>query len=81
MDPTETELTAITDLAGVFTWGVTGFLEQSLRKALGDPARGLALVPRPAWDTMASALGPWVGGRQGKPWAPPCPHLGGAGPD
>ncbi|OLP28810.1 hypothetical protein AK812_SmicGene48904, partial [Symbiodinium microadriaticum] len=37
MDPTETELTAITDLAGVFTWGVTGFLEQSLRKALGVP--------------------------------------------
>ncbi|CAE7663019.1 Eef2k, partial [Symbiodinium necroappetens] len=29
MDPTETELNAITDLGGVFTWaGVTGFLEQ-----------------------------------------------------
>ena len=30
----------------------------SLRRALGDPARvrELALVPRPAWDTMASAL-------------------------
>ena len=58
MDPTETELNAITDLGGVFTWaGVTGFLEQSLRKALGDPARvrELALVPRPAWDTMAAA--------------------------
>ncbi|CAE7734064.1 SMYD2, partial [Symbiodinium necroappetens] len=42
MDPTETELNAITDLAGVFTWaGVTGFLEQSLR---------------PAWDTMAASL-------------------------
>ena len=37
---------------------MTGFLEQSLRKALGDPARvrELALVPRPAWDTMAAAL-------------------------
>ena len=59
MDPTEAELNAITDLAGVFTWsGVAGGLERSLREALGDPARirELALVPRPAWDAMASAL-------------------------
>ena len=59
MDPTENELQAITNLAGVFTWsGISGALERPLREALGDPARvrELALVPRPSWDEMARDL-------------------------
>eukprot|EP00439_Symbiodinium_sp_Y106_P064821 s1457_g10.t1 len=59
MDPTETELQAITNLAGVFTWsGIAGALERALKEALGDPARvrELAVVPRPAWDEMARDL-------------------------
>ena len=39
MDPTETELVGITNLAGVYTWaGVTGRLQAALQEALGDPA-------------------------------------------
>ena len=59
MDPTETELAGITNLAGVYTWaGVTGRLQAVLQEALGDPGRvrEIALIPRPAWDTATGAL-------------------------
>ncbi|CAE7312378.1 unnamed protein product [Symbiodinium sp. CCMP2592] len=59
MDPTETELNAITDLAGVLNWaGVAGPLDTALKLALGQPqrVREVVLIPRPAWDTAIAAL-------------------------
>ena len=59
MDPTEAELTAMVDLAGVRNWsGVDGQLWDALRVALGDPARvrEIVLIQRPVWDTTIQAL-------------------------
>ena len=58
MDPTETELAGITNLAGVYTWaGVTGRLQKALQEALGDPGRvrEIALIPLRALSLVEAA--------------------------
>ncbi len=59
MDPTETELAAISDLAGATAWsGVEGALLRNLQVALGNVqrVREAALIPRNMWDTSVASV-------------------------
>ena len=59
MDPTETELAAISDLAGATAWaGLDGALLRTLQAALGNVqrVREVALIPRTLWDATVATL-------------------------
>ena len=59
MDPTTTELAAMSSLADVLTWvGIAGDLETSWLRQLGGPTlvRQLVLIPRSAWDAAVLAF-------------------------
>lgn len=59
MDPSETELNAMSTLADVGNWaGTTGPLEESLLALLGRPTklRDVAFIARTTWDRVVSGL-------------------------
>ena len=59
MDPTETELATINDLAAATAWaGVEGPLLRNLQAALGNVqrVREVALIPRALWDATVAGV-------------------------